>query len=152
MLGLLKYKAKEGSPEQQEAMEALEYYTLANREQRRTFLQAFQINGGSKGGLKFMSSVRRSMTQVETVSTGQNMDMLTRAQIMAQLQMQALQGEEADAVIAALLEDNKRKYGHAGMVHNHPDLPVLTTYKWVTNLGVKKQHACTDEDTVDRHA
>ena len=154
MIGLLKYKAKEGSAQQEEAQEALNIYKSCNQAQKRSFLQSFESSGGGKGkdGLKFITTLKRTISVQDKIGTGHTLNMLTRPQIMQKMGMQDLKGDDADKVFQALLADNKKEFEHNGLVVSHPTHDILTKYKWVTDHGARCSQETTKTESIQQKA
>lgn len=83
MLGLLKYqrdKAKAGE-KKNDAIEALNVYqTLSEAEDRKKFLEAFEVNGGGKdkNSLKFALNFRQSLQSNKSTEVSSVEDYITR--------------------------------------------------------------------------
>ena len=132
----------------------MDFYKSCTQSQKRTFLAAFEMHGHGKGkdGLKFVSSIRKSMTQDESLSTGHTVEMLTQGQILKRMGIEHMPQEEAGVAFAALLEDNKKEHNHDGATAEHPSVPALTRYRWVTSLGTTIIHGTTKSETMDQSA
>lgn len=160
MLGILKYKGDDkrnkGGENFFESNAALKVYASLDPESKKLFLADFETNGRGKGkqALKFISTYEHKLEHNKSVETGTEENFFTMPQI---LDFNGLRWHdfkkpcEAGTVAIALIEDNKKEYGHDKEPIVHIAFPeLLTRFFYVKSSGIKRKEGWSDREELGR--
>ena len=141
--GILKYQAEHGNDAERkdEAKKAHAMYkTLADPQERRSFLQEFedQGNGKTAGSLKFHTKFCKTVTSNKTTEVGASEGIFTLAKILEFEGMRVdyfANTQEAYAAAMSLVEDNKKLYGHDGPWEPNDKFPIMSKHYFIHQEG-----------------
>ena len=158
MLGLLKYRSdpdknKKGQ-DMEEARIGLEVYSTLAWQEKKKFLDEFELagRGKKKGSLAFALSYKKTISDTSTKEISSVEDFYTQPQIMDFNGLRWGDYDEKDAVKIAkqLIEDNKQEFGHSEEDKIHPKLQILSKFFYARSGGLRKRRKIEKSEEITK--